>query len=215
MSEIAARRMNPEQRREHLLAVASEYVAAHGTAVSLDDIAREAGISPPLMRHYFKNRDGLLDALTDRATAELEEIFLASSGGDLGDRLTRYLDWVAAHQWAHWLWVASTGSATVPNFGPTRQRLAEATVAQAWRSQDLPTRVRSQAWIAAIESTVTAWLDSGCHDRDATVAALLGIAVRLDVVGASEAMTHRTRPKDRAGARTSRRSRATEPREIA
>src|SRR5436309_5707154 len=106
-SAAVARRMDPERRREHLLDVAGRYIAHHGTAVSLDDIAREAGISPPLMRHYFKNRDGLIGALTERASRDFEDIYLGPTGGDLGDRLSRYLDWVAEHQWAHRLWVTA------------------------------------------------------------------------------------------------------------
>lgn len=188
MAQAVARRMDPERRREHLLDVASAYIAEHGTSVSLDDIARVAGISPPLMRHYFRNRDGLLDALTQRATVELEQIFLGSQMGDLGERLARYLDWVGVHQWAHWLWVAASATSTpVADFRPTRRRLMEAAVATPWDEQDLTSRTRANAWVAAIETTVTAWLEAGRAERDATVGVLLDIAVRLDVAGAKQA----------------------------
>lgn len=182
-----ARRMDPERRREYLLDIAGRYIAVHGTAVSLDDIAHEAGISPPLMRHYFKNRDGLLAALTERAQAELEDIWLAPDGGDLGNRLARYLDWVPTNQWAHWLWVASASKAAVQEFGPTRRRLMEAAVGQRYEEQDTMVRIRAAAWVAVIESTVTAWLDEGRPSRDDVVEALLDLAVRLDVVKAKQA----------------------------
>jgi AcrR family transcriptional regulator len=179
--------MDPERRREHLLDVASDYVAVHGTQISLDDIAREAGISPPLMRHYFTNRDGLVTALTERATGELEDIFLGASGGDLGERLAHYLTWVADHQWAHWLWVAAPGRDAVPDFAPTRRKLAAAAVGTPWEAQDLRTRVRANAWVAATESTVTTWLEAGRPDLDETVGAMLDVAKRLDVVCAKPA----------------------------
>jgi len=186
-SAPVARRMDPERRREYLLDVAGDHIAQHGTAFSLDDVAQAAGISPPLMRHYFKNRDGLLAALTARATVELEDIWLAPQGGDLGDRLSRYLDWVPDHQWAHWLWVASAANTTAFEFRSTRRQLMGATVLAPYEDQDAATRIRSNAWVAAIESTVTAWLTDGAPSRDEVVDALLDLAVRLDVNGAKPA----------------------------
>jgi hypothetical protein len=49
-------------------------------------------------------------------------------------------------------------------------------------------RVRANAWIATIEATVSAWLDAGHPDPEPTIDALLDIAVRLDVVGAKQAV---------------------------
>ena len=83
MTVPAARRMDTERRREHLLDVADEYLRNHGPESSLDEIAREAGVSPPLMRHYFRNRDGLVAALGERAAGQLEAIFLDPGVGDL------------------------------------------------------------------------------------------------------------------------------------
>jgi AcrR family transcriptional regulator len=179
--------MDPERRREHLLDVASEYVAKHGTAVSLDDIAPVAGISPPLMRHYFKNRDGLLAALTDRATAQLERIWLGADSGDLADRLVQYVDWVPNNQWAHWLWVASAGNGAVPEFRPTRERLMGAAVSVPYKDQDAALRLRANAWVGAIEATVTEWLNDARLSRDEVINALLDLAVRLDIAGAKPA----------------------------
>ena len=196
-SAAAARRMDPERRREHLLEVAGQYIAEHGTAVSLDDIAKEAGISPPLMRHYFKNRDGLLVALTERAVVELETIFLAPGGGDLGDRLRRYLDWVPANQWSHWLWVASASRAAATDFTPTRKRLMAAAIMVPYEEQEPAQRIRVNAWVAAIESTVTTWLEQGEPDRDEVVEALLDIAARLDVNGAKAALRSWRRQRSR------------------
>jgi AcrR family transcriptional regulator len=179
--------MDPERRREYLLDVASRYIAAHGTDVSLDEIAREADVSPPLMRHYFKNREGLLATLAERAAADLETIYLGPAGGDLGDRVARYLDWVATQPWVHWLWVASSGGRPAPDFGSTRRRLISAAIATPWDSQDLAQRVRASAWTAIVESSVSRWLEEGEPSRDELVEALLAVAVRLDVVGAKRA----------------------------
>lgn len=193
MTVATTRRMDPERRREQLLGVAAGYIGMHGIDVSLDDIAREAGISPPLMRHYFRNRDGLIAELTERAVQELEDIYLNDNGGDLGDRLTRYLDWIQTHRWAHCLWVTSAaGSSSEPDFRPTRRRMIERTTAGP-RSldDDDALLIRGNAWIAVIESTVTRWLEDGTPDRDELVSSLLDLAVRLDVAGAQDAQAAR------------------------
>jgi AcrR family transcriptional regulator len=174
--------MDPERRREQLLGVAGDYIGEHGIDVSLDDIARVAGISPPLMRHYFKNRDGLITALAERAARDFEGIYLGPDGGALGERLGRYLDWVADRQWAHRLWVnAANGDVAAPDFAPTRRRMMEAAVATPWSEQDDAMRVRANAWVAVVESTVTRWLSDGTPGRDELVAILLGLATRLGV----------------------------------
>src|SRR5690625_2944985 len=100
-SKTSRKRMAPEQRYEQLLGDAMDYVTTHGTEFSLDEIAAVAGISPPLMRHYFRNRDGLLVALCERIAASVLRIFSAPDGGDFGQRLASYLDLIADHHWGH------------------------------------------------------------------------------------------------------------------
>ncbi|MEU4235926.1 TetR family transcriptional regulator [Actinoplanes sp. NPDC026619] len=51
--------------RRQVLGAAARTVAAHGAGVSLDVIAREAGVSKSGLLHHFRSRDQLLLALTD------------------------------------------------------------------------------------------------------------------------------------------------------
>jgi AcrR family transcriptional regulator len=187
--------MDPERRRAQLLGVASDHIGRHGIDVSLDDIAGAAGISPPLMRHYFRNRDGLIEALVERAALEFEEIYLGPDGGNLEERLRRYLDWVRTHQWAHRLWInAAIGDVAAPDFVPTRRRMMEGATGIPWDALDDATRIRANAWIAVIESTVTRWLADGTPSPDELVSILLEIGARLGVVGAE---TGRKKPSSK------------------
>lgn len=183
-------RMDPQRRREQLLDVAADYITEHGVDVSLDDIARKAGISPPLMRHYFKNRDGLLVALFERMLGEIVPIWTTRSDGSLADRIVGYLDWIAARPWAHRLWMAAATKEVVlaPMVTDARRRLMSAAHARRWEEQDRDQRFRANAWVAVIESSVQNWLTDGTPDRDQLVGLLLDIAARLDIPAARQAL---------------------------
>lgn len=57
-------RLSPDERRRHLVDVARAIVERRGSAaLSMDAVAREAGVSRALVYTYFDNRAGLLSAL--------------------------------------------------------------------------------------------------------------------------------------------------------
>jgi AcrR family transcriptional regulator len=59
--------MAAPERREQLLDVTKRIVTEHGFhAVSIEGVARSAGISRPIVYGHFRDLDGLLDALVDR-----------------------------------------------------------------------------------------------------------------------------------------------------
>ena len=72
-------RMAAEQRREQLLDVTKEIVAAHGFhSVSIEGVARGAGITRPVVYGHFEDLGGLLEALVDReierSVGQLDEV---------------------------------------------------------------------------------------------------------------------------------------------
>jgi AcrR family transcriptional regulator len=79
-------RMPREARREQLLDVTKEIVGELGLhAVSIDRVAREAGISRPIIYEHFRDLTGLLTALLDReggrALAQLVEVMSRIDAG--------------------------------------------------------------------------------------------------------------------------------------
>jgi AcrR family transcriptional regulator len=63
-------RLSAGERRQQLLDVTKAMVAAHGFhAVSIEAVAREAGISRPIVYGHFDDLNGLLEALVLRETA--------------------------------------------------------------------------------------------------------------------------------------------------
>jgi AcrR family transcriptional regulator len=79
-------RMSAAERREQLLDVTKALVAETGFhAVSIEAVARRAGITRPIVYGHFGDLGGLLEALVereaDRALAQLAEILPTDLGG--------------------------------------------------------------------------------------------------------------------------------------
>lgn len=94
-------------RREHLLDVAMEIVIEEGfAAVSMQTVARRAGVSRPVVYEHFGDLGALLEALVDREMANALEQIDETALGDLSDgdaievmldSLGRYLAAVESH----------------------------------------------------------------------------------------------------------------------
>lgn len=102
MTTEVRRRMGVEERREQLIAVALELFSHRSPQdVSIDDIASAAGISRPLVYHYFPGKQSLYEEAVRRAANELADRFVEPREGPLGSRLrrvmARYFAFVAEH----------------------------------------------------------------------------------------------------------------------
>ena len=78
--------MNAPARREQLLDAAKAVVADQGFhAVSIEAVARRAGITRPIVYRHFDDLPALLDALVERETARALAQLVAFMPSDLGD----------------------------------------------------------------------------------------------------------------------------------
>ncbi|WP_394822479.1 TetR/AcrR family transcriptional regulator [Pendulispora albinea] len=83
MKRPYAPRVPPEQRREQLLDIALRIINREGVgAVTMDAVARKAGVTRPVVYDHFEDADHVLRAVLDRennrALAQLTAIFGAS-----------------------------------------------------------------------------------------------------------------------------------------
>jgi AcrR family transcriptional regulator len=90
-------RMTGEARREQILDVTEEVVESAGFhSVSIDRVAREAGITRPVVYTHFGDLDGLLHALVDRGNrrtlAALAQIVPTVGSGNPEDVLLGSLE---------------------------------------------------------------------------------------------------------------------------
>ncbi|MDQ0990508.1 TetR/AcrR family transcriptional regulator [Streptomyces sp. V3I7] len=102
MTTGARRRMGVEERRQQLIGVALELFSRRSPdEVSIDEIAAAAGISRPLVYHYFPGKMSLYEAALRRASQDLAGRFVEPAEGPLGARLLRvmgrFFDFVDQH----------------------------------------------------------------------------------------------------------------------
>ncbi|MER7663919.1 MULTISPECIES: TetR/AcrR family transcriptional regulator [unclassified Streptomyces] len=169
MTTGVRRRMGVEERRQQLIGVALELFSARSPdEVSIDEIAAAAGISRPLVYHYFPGKQSLYEAALRRAADELAGRFLEPHEGPLGARLLRvmrrFFDFVEEH---------GPGFSALMRGGPavgsstTNAMIDE--VRQAAYEQILahlgvhrpPARLALvvRSWVSLAESTALIWLD--------------------------------------------------------
>ena len=169
MTTGVRRRLGVEERRRQLIEVALELFSHRSPdEVSIDEIAAAAGISRPLVYHYFPGKLSLYEAALKRAAEDLAERFEEPQDGPLGARLLRvmgrFFDFVEGH---------GPGFAALMRGGPAvgssttnamidevrqaayEQILAHLEVEEPSARLELVVR----SWVSLAESTALLWLD--------------------------------------------------------
>ena len=67
-------RIRREARREELLAAAIEVIRRGGADATMEEMADAGGISKPILYRHFRDRDGLVAAISEQAMAQLAAI---------------------------------------------------------------------------------------------------------------------------------------------
>jgi|SRR5689334_23742869 AcrR family transcriptional regulator len=100
----AKRRMRGPERRAQLLSVARRVFGRSGFhSVSMDDVAKEAGVTKPILYDHFNSKEELYVALLDADASSLEERVRSALQANTGnrDRIERsfqaYFDFVDEH----------------------------------------------------------------------------------------------------------------------
>ncbi|MEU2358040.1 TetR/AcrR family transcriptional regulator [Streptomyces misionensis] len=163
------RRMGVEERRQQLIGVALDLFSRRSPdEVSIDEIAAAAGISRPLVYHYFPGKMSLYEAALQRASEELKARFTEPHEGPLGTRLLRVMSRFFEHVDEH-----GPGFSALmrggPAVGSTTTNALIDSVRQAAYDQmlahlgiaDAPPRLELviRSWISLAESTALIWLD--------------------------------------------------------
>lgn len=171
-----ARRLAPDARRAQLLEAARECLAEHGLAgFSLESVARQAGVTGQLLRHYFGSGDGLLSTLATALTENAVGMWLVPviDDEDLAQRFEAYLDFIAANPWAHAIWMhaGEQRPEVAAVVTPIRRRLAAG--GGDWDALPRREQLAAMGWVSFVEGVVQEWIAGGLEDRDATLAVLI------------------------------------------
>ncbi|MEU1163310.1 TetR/AcrR family transcriptional regulator [Streptomyces sp. NPDC005921] len=169
MSTGVRRRMGVDERRQQLIGVALELFSRRSPdEVSIDEIAAAAGISRPLVYHYFPGKLSLYEAALKRASEDLAGRFDEPREGPLGARLLRvmrrFFDFVDEH---------GPGFAALMRGGPavgssatnalidSVRQVAYEQILSHLEVTEAPARLELviRSWISLAESTALIWLD--------------------------------------------------------
>ncbi|MGW0708026.1 TetR/AcrR family transcriptional regulator [Streptomyces sp. NPDC002643] len=190
------RRMGVEERRRQLIGVALELFSGRSPEeVSIDEIATAAGISRPLVYHYFPGKLSLYEAALKRAAEDLATRFVEPHEGPLGARLLRvmrrFFDFVDEH---------GPGFSALmrggPAVGSSRTNALIDGVRQAAYVQILshleienpPARLELivRSWISLAESTALIWLEGRKIPRSELETQLVHDFAALTAVSATQ-----------------------------
>src|SRR3954469_16933009 len=169
MSTGGRRRMGVEERRQQLIGFAlSLFSRRSPDEVSIDEIASAAGISRPLVYHYFPGKLSLYEAALKRASEDLAGRFTEPHQGPLGGRLLRvmrrYFDFVDDHGPGFSALMRggpAVGSSTTNALIDSVRQAAYVQILSHLGVADPPARLEMvvRSWISLAESTALIWLD--------------------------------------------------------
>lgn len=169
MTTGVRRRMGVEERRQQLIGVALELFSHRSPDdVSIDEIAAAAGISRPLVYHYFPGKQSLYEAALRRAADELARRFEEPHEGPLGARLLRvmgrFFDFVEQHGPGFSALMrggpAVGSSTTNAMIDEVRQAAFDQILAHLGIETPSPRlELVVRSWVSLAESTALLWLD--------------------------------------------------------
>ncbi|MEU6686502.1 TetR/AcrR family transcriptional regulator [Streptomyces sp. NPDC046832] len=195
MTTGVRRRMGVEERRQQLIGVALELFSRRSPDdVSIDEIASAAGISRPLVYHYFPGKLSLYEAALQRASDDLAARFVEPHEGPLGTRLLRvmrrYFDFVDQHGPGFSALMRggpAVGSSTTNALVDSVRQAAYVQILSHLGVTDPPARLELvvRSWISLAESTALIWLDGRRIPREELEPQLVNDFAALAAVSAA------------------------------
>ena len=179
MHAPAYRRLTNDDRRRQLLDRAVELFAEHGyDELSMAAIARAAGISKPLLYHYFPSKRQLFEAALAQAAEEhlgrVASDPSAPPAAQLVTSLEAFLSWIEANPAAY---VKLMRSAGIPEVRELIDRVREETAQRilAGLGDRRPTvRAAVRGWLWSMDGVCLDWVTEGDLDRAEVAGLLLG-----------------------------------------
>jgi AcrR family transcriptional regulator len=184
---VTASRRSAGDRRAQLVEIGLELLPTTPVQeLTIDEVARRAGISRSLLFHYFPTKRDYLTAVTRAAAALLEEHLLPRAGTppeeQVAGMLDRYVGWVETFRDSYLSFVrgAAGGDPWVAEVSrDTRERLVEVALTALDLPNDLPRRQLVRAWFAFTEDLVGQWAREPTMSRPDLLRLLRDVLDRL------------------------------------
>ena len=195
-TERAYTRMPVDERRAQLLKLGTELFTRHAyDDLSMARIAREAGISKPLLYHYFRSKQEYFRATLAEAAEELRRRTEPDADRppleQLDQALDGFLGWIEENSAAYLKLIES--AASIPDvralIDDVRTQTVERILSRLFPETTPPPRVRAAAlgWLWFMDGAIQDWLRHRDFDRGELKGLLMGaLAGTLMAAGAGE-----------------------------
>lgn len=188
----ARTRLHVDVRRQQLLELGLELFASQSyDELSIDEIARRAGVSKGLLYHYYPSKRALyVAAVREAARQLLEETSVDKHGSGAapdpeGQRagLRAFLDYVSRHRVVY-AFLLRGGIGTDPEVAEilahTRKALVDRMLSRlarfGARPEDPATRLRLRGWLGFLEAASLDWAENPKLDKESFLDLLFGMS---------------------------------------
>ena len=156
--------------------------------LTIDEVARRAGISRSLLFHYFATKREYYTAVTRAAADFMLEHLLPPPGASREEQvagmLDRYVGWVETFRESHLAFVRGAGGGdpwVAEVYEDTREQLVQVALTALELPDDAHRRQLVLAWFAFTEDLVGSWADQPTMSRPELLALLRDVLDRLVV----------------------------------
>ena len=195
-SEPAYQRLQVDERRRQLLDAGAALFADQAyEEISMRDIAKAAGVSKPLLYHYFRSKTELFKAAVAEHAAELEAAIAPSGEAgaleELARSLDNYLAWIEenARAWAKLMQSAAALPEARELIEAFRRRTMEMVLSRLTGTRKPRPMLRAAitGWLGYMDAVILDWTETNDIPREklrdllvATLAAALAVAQQID-----------------------------------
>ncbi len=160
------KRLGVDERRRQLLDAGTALFAQRAyEEISMRDVARAAGVSKPLLYHYFASKTELFKAAVAKSAAELEAAIEPSGDGtplqQLTHSLEHYLEWIETHAraWSKLMQSAAALPEARELIEGFRQRTMDTVLAQLTGTREPRPVLRAAitGWLGYMDAVILDW----------------------------------------------------------
>ena len=184
---MTSARRTADDRRAQLVGIGLELLPTTPVQeLTVDEVARRAGISRSLLFHYFPSKRDYWAAVTETAAARLRAHVVPRPGtpetGQLRGMLDRFVGWVETYRESYVAFVrgAAGGDPWVAGVHErTREALVEETLTVAALPDGQRQRQLVRSWFAFTEDLVLQWTREPAMTRDELLDLVQDVLARL------------------------------------
>jgi AcrR family transcriptional regulator len=186
---VTTARRTADDRRAQLVGIGLELLPTTPVQdLTIDEVARRAGISRSLLFHYFATKSEYYTAVMNAAAAKLRDHVVPRPGsppaGQLPGMLDRFLTWVETYRDSYVAFVrgAHAGDPGIAEvYEETREQLVEVALAAVPLPDGTRQRQLVRAWFAFTEDLVLQWTREPTMTRAELLQLSADVLTRLTV----------------------------------